>query len=155
MASRGTQDLINDAFARLSHRHPRELTDARNFGVRMAAKVANGAGSWKFIISYLVFSALSYTVGHQVGVFHFDPYPYQFYTFLVSVLAILLAQTILLFQNQQADIENKIAHNAYDQIAEIDKVQQVQIDILNAIKSLAEDIQTMQGQFEAYVEQPE
>jgi uncharacterized membrane protein len=99
MTSRGTQDLINEAIARLSHRHPRELTDTRNFGVRMAAKVANGAGSWKFIISYLVFSAL-YTVGHQAGVFHFDPYPYQFYTFLVSVLAILLAQTILLFQNQ-------------------------------------------------------
>jgi uncharacterized membrane protein len=88
-------------------------------------------------------------------VFHFDPYPYQFYTFLVSVFAILLAQTILLFQNQQADIENKIAHNAYDQVAEIDKVQQVQIDILNAIKGLAEEIQLMQGQFEAHVEQPE
>jgi uncharacterized membrane protein len=133
-------ELVEQVF----HTHPREITDGqgRSFGTRAAGWVAAGAGSWAFIIAYLVFTAV-YTLGHKAGILHFDPYPFQFYTFLVSVLAILLAQIILLFQNQQANIETRIAHNAYHQVAQINSVQATQLEILEQLQLMVTEIHAL------------
>ena len=133
-------ELVEQAF----HTHPREITHvrARSLGTRAAGWVAAGAGSWAFIIGYLIFTAV-YALGHKFGILHFDPYSFQFYTFLVSVLAILLAQIILLFQNQQANIETRIAHNAYHQVAQINSVQATQLKILEQLKLMVTEIHAL------------
>lgn len=145
-----------ESIEHIFHQHPREITGSRqlSFGTRAAGWVATGAGSWAFIIGYLVFTA-AYTVGHKTGVFHFDPYPFQFYTFLVSVLAILLAQIILLFQNQQANIETRIAHNAYDQIAQIKSVQTTQLTILEQLQTMVGEMHALESEFDEHVDQVE
>jgi len=132
------------------HTHPKGITDAGawDVGTRAAGWVAAGAGSWTFIILYLVFTA-AYAVGHKTGILHFDPYPFQFYTFLVSVLAILLAQIILLFQNQQTRIETQIAHNAYHQVTEINTIQITQLEILEQLKLMTAEVQELQAQMNA------
>jgi uncharacterized membrane protein len=135
-------ELVEQAF----HAHPREITHGRalSFGSRAAGWVAAGAGSWAFIIAYLVFTTV-YTVGHKAGILHFDPCPFQFYTFLVSVLAILLTQIILLFQNQQANIETRIAHNAYHQVAQIDRVQATQLKILEQLQMMVTEMHALES----------
>ena len=137
-------ELVEQVF----HTHPREITHGRalSFGSRTAGWVAAGAGSWGFIIAYLVFTAV-YTLGHKAGTLHFDPYPFQFYTCLVSVLAILLAQIILLFQNQQANIETRIAHNAYHQVAQINSVQATQLKILEQLRLMVTEMHALETKF--------
>lgn len=61
----------------------------------------------------------------------------------MSVLAILLAQIILLFQNQQANIETRIAHNAYHQVAQINSVQATQLKILEQLKLMVTEIHAL------------
>lgn len=138
---------------RFPHRHPMDLDhmSAHTLGTRAAGWVATGAGSWAFIIAYLIFTA-AYTLGHRIGVFHFDPYPYQFYTFLVSVLAILLAQIILLFQNRQAELETKIAHNAYNQVSEIDSMQKTQLRILEQLQKMTTEMHALRGAIDEHVD---
>jgi uncharacterized membrane protein len=141
---RSTVDAPKESVARTEkarHVHPDALVRARtqSVGSRAAGWVASAAGSWSFIIAYILFT-LVYTLGNKAGIFHFDPYPFQFYTFLVSVLAILLAQIILLFQNQQADIETRIAHNAYHQVAEINEIQKTQLEILEKLQTMTTEM---------------
>jgi uncharacterized membrane protein len=62
----------------------------------------------------------------------------QYYTFAVSVLAIFLAQVILLFQNRQSDLESVLAHNAYEQTGEIFTMQQQQVEMLETIHTLVQ-----------------
>lgn len=119
------------------HRHPRELTAQHTltFGERWAGRVARTSGNWKTILPYLGITVLYLVINHWV--FSFDQ-TLQYYTFAVSVLAIFLAQVILLFQNRQSDLESVLAHNAYEQTGEIFNMQQQQVEILGTIHSLVQ-----------------
>lgn len=119
------------------HRHPREVTadHTLSVGERWAGYVARTSGNWKTILPYLGITVIYLVVNHWV--YAFDQ-TLQYYTFAVSVLAIFLAQVILLFQNRQSDIESALAHNAYEQTGEIFTMQQQQVEILETIHTLVQ-----------------
>jgi uncharacterized membrane protein len=119
------------------HRHPSELTAGHTltFGERWAGRVARTSGNWKTILPYLGITGVYLIVNHWV--YAFDQ-TLQYYTFAVSVLAIFLAQVILLFQNRQSDLESVLAHNAYEQTGEIFTMQQQQVEMLETIHTLVQ-----------------
>ena len=124
------------------HRHPREMHEKRmqeaNFGQRAADAVSNFAGSWRFIGIYISLTALWCGANVLVYIRHWDPYPYIFYTFSVSVLAILMSSLILLAGNRQDEVDRAHAANAYHHVDEVNAKQDAQLQILNRQLELIE-----------------
>ncbi len=84
-----------------------ELEARATLGERVADSVARVAGSWAFIIGFflvlgtwvvlntwMVFSSL---LGHPAP----DPYPFQFFNLLLSIIAALQGPVIMMSQNRQ------------------------------------------------------
>lgn len=126
------------------------------FGQKVADKVASFGGSWKFIISFLIFIII--WIG--INVFwltnkSFDPYPFILLNLLLSCLAALQAPVIMMSQNRQEDkdrerarkdyminlkseleirtLHEKIDHLIIHQQQELMEIQDVQIEMLNDI----------------------
>ena len=76
----------------------RELT----FGERLADKVAEFGGSWRFIISFAVVLAVWIAINSLVLLWWpFDPYPFILLNLVLSALAALQAPIIMMSQNRQ------------------------------------------------------
>jgi len=80
---------------------------AKTFGQRASDKLTNWAGSWAFILSFLIVIAIwmfingYYLVDYkQTGAF--DPFPFILLNLALSMLAALQAPVILMSQNRQA-----------------------------------------------------
>ena len=129
------EKVVRTELRQMLHRHPQELEKQHTltFGERWAGRVARASGNWKTILPYLGITVVYLIINHWV--YAFDQ-TLQYYTFAVSVLAIFLAQVILLFQNRQSDLESALAHNAYQQTAEIFTMQQQQVEMLELIHGL-------------------
>lgn len=125
-------DMVNETAAEAVeclHRSPNEMhQDDRTFGQRAADACSAFCGSWMFIFLYIAFTVV-WCVGN-IFTWSFDPYPYQFYTFSVSVLAILMSALLLLAGNRQAEIDRAHAENAYRHVDEVNAKQDQQLLIL-------------------------
>ncbi len=84
-----------------------EALRARSFGERVGDTIARHAGRMWFITSHMVW--FTFWIGANLGLLKvrpFDPYPFPFLTFVVSLEAIFLSLFILMSQNRtqrQAD----------------------------------------------------
>src|SRR5262249_37636012 len=103
---------------------------ALSFGQRAADTVSSFAGSWRFIGIYVGLTVLWCGLNVITIVQHWDPYPYIFYTFSVSVLAILMSSLILLAGNRQSEVDRAHAENAYHHVDEVNAKQDQQLQIL-------------------------
>jgi len=96
-------------------RDPNVIFDEhRNFGERLADRVAAIGGSWRFIIGFGIFLfawALVNTL--LLGVRAFDPFPFIFLNLMLSMLAAVQAPVIMMSQNRQAAIDRKAAEHDY------------------------------------------
>ncbi len=72
------------------------------FGEKAADKLSSWAGSWSFIILFLVFIGLWMFVNVMVYVQEWDPYPFILLNLVLSCLAALQAPVILMSQNRQS-----------------------------------------------------
>ena len=78
----------------------------RTFGQRAADSVTKVAGSWAFIISFLIFIALwvyvniRFLIQYNLGT-PWDPYPFILLNLCLSCLAAIQAPVILMSQNRQ------------------------------------------------------
>jgi uncharacterized membrane protein len=86
----------------------RDATDCRSIGERMGDAIARYAGRLWFISAHAIWFGgwIFLNAGLVRGIPAFDPYPYQFLTFVVSLEAIFLSLFILMSQNRgnkQAD----------------------------------------------------
>jgi uncharacterized membrane protein len=85
--------------------------DALGFGQRLADKVANGMGSWGFIIIQSVF-VLAWMAINVIGfINHWDPYPYILLNLVFSTQAAYAAPIIMMAQNRQGE-RDRIQANA-------------------------------------------
>jgi uncharacterized membrane protein len=72
------------------------------FGERMADGLANSAGSWRFIIIFLVILAAWIAVNTVVLISRpFDPYPFILLNLVLSCIAAIQAPVIMMSQNRQ------------------------------------------------------
>lgn len=82
--------------------HQRHL-ESRSFGERIADSVANGMGSWTFIIIQTVLVAIWMMLNLIAFINHWDPYPFILLNLLFSTQAAYAAPIIMMAQNRQND----------------------------------------------------
>jgi len=73
------------------------------FGQKVADKVANGMGSWGFIIIQSVFVAVWIGLNFVGWFYHWDVYPFILLNLLFSTQAAYAAPIIMMAQNRQSD----------------------------------------------------
>lgn len=90
-----------------------EYEDNLTFGNRLADIVSDFAGSWTFIIIFLIICLAWMMLNSYVLFFHFDPYPYILLNLALSTLAALQAPIILMSQNRKSDRDRLQAEYDY------------------------------------------
>lgn len=82
-----------------------EYVEYRTFGQRAADSVAKVAGSWSFIIIFLLCLLMWAFLNTEIlgpRQEAFDPYPYVFLNLVLSMLAAVQAPIIMMSQNRQS-----------------------------------------------------
>jgi uncharacterized membrane protein len=116
------------------------------FGQKLADKVANGMGSWRFIIIQTLIVAVWMVLNVVAFLQHWDPYPYILLNLLFSTQAAYAAPIIMMAQNRQserdraqADADYKTNCEAKKEIEELlEKLNSIEIDKLDKILALLE-----------------
>ncbi len=85
----------NGVFAKLSG-------EKRSLGERAADNLATWAGSWTFIVSFLIFLSIWMIINIYAWAGEWDPYPFILLNLVLSCIAALQAPVILMSQNRQA-----------------------------------------------------
>jgi len=128
----------------------------QSLSARLADKVASFGGSWKFIISFLLFMLIWISVNIYLATKPFDPYPFILLNLLLSTIAALQAPVILMSQNRKEEKDRKRAINDYlvnlkaeieirnlhhkldllitEQMKTMFEIQKVQVDLMEEIK---------------------
>jgi uncharacterized membrane protein len=91
-----------------------EHTDSLTFGQRLADKVANGMGSWKFIIWQSTIVVLWMSLNVAGFVYHWDVYPFILLNLLFSTQAAYAAPIIMMSQNRQGERDRAQARADYE-----------------------------------------
>lgn len=107
-------------FPKFRHEHApiRNVNDIANerlsFGQKVADWVANGMGSWNFIIGQSVL-LLCWIILNSVGwwLWKWDAYPFIAMNLLLSCQAAYAAPVIMMSQNRQAEKDRLTAQNDY------------------------------------------
>jgi len=109
----------------------RPIFGSRTIGQRASDGLTKAAGSWAFIISFLIFIALWMFVNIRLLIQYnlgnpWDPYPFILLNLVLSCLAAIQAPIILMSQNRQtqrdrikAESDYKINKKAEKEIQEI------------------------------------
>jgi uncharacterized membrane protein len=132
--------------------------EKRTFGQRVADRVADFGGSWTFILSFL-FCLLAWIFVNVYFLLNkgFDPYPFILLNLILSCIAALQAPIIMMSQNRQEEkdrerakkdfqinlkaeqeiriLQKKLDHILEHQHQEMIKIQELQIKLLEDIKS--------------------
>lgn len=123
--------------------------DSLNFGQRLADSVANGMGSWRFIIIQTIIVVL-WMAANIVGfIYHWDAYPYILLNLVFSTQAAYAAPIIMMAQNRQSERDRIQANEDYKTNVEakqeieelLSKLNSIEIDKLDKIISLLEKME--------------
>ena len=87
--------------------------DTLKFGQRLADNVANGMGSWRFIIIQTIIVGIWMIVNVIGFIQHWDPYPYILLNLLFSTQAAYAAPIIMMAQNRQSERDRTQAMSDY------------------------------------------
>jgi uncharacterized membrane protein len=142
----------------LSQNIEEDIGQKLTLGQRLADRIADFGGSWRFII--LFFAFLSLWMGANAWLLRtnaFDPYPFILLNLILSSLAALQAPIIMMSQNRQeqkdrirsehdykidlkAELEIKLLHEKLDHLMinqnkKLFEIQQIQADFLEDILS--------------------
>jgi uncharacterized membrane protein len=91
-----------------------EFDQKLTLGQRLSDKLADYAGSWVFILTFLGIIVLWIVVNSVLLIFrHFDPYPFILLNLLLSCLAAIQAPVILMSQNRQEARDRLRAEHDY------------------------------------------
>lgn len=134
-----------EKFTHLFNWHSKDK-DERTFGDKVADFVAQGMGSWTFIIIQTVIVAIWVTLNFLAYSLQWDPYPFILLNLLFSTQAAYAAPIIMMAQNRQSDRDRIQAHADYEtnirakeEIEEIQaKLAHIEIEKLDKIIALLE-----------------
>ena len=122
-----------------------------SFGQKIADKVANGMGSWSFIITQ-TFVVLLWMGINVIGfIFHWDPYPFILLNLLFSTQAAYAAPIIMMAQNRQNERDRFQAKEdfttnveAKNEIEELQKaIARIENQKLNQVSADLEEIKKL------------
>jgi uncharacterized membrane protein len=128
------------------HQHHKETA---TFGQRLADSVANGMGSWRFIIWQTIIVAVWMILNVIAIIGHWDPYPYILLNLVFSTQAAYAAPIIMMAQNRQsdrdraqADADFKTNCEAKVEIEELQKrLAAIEVDKLDKILAMLEKME--------------
>jgi uncharacterized membrane protein len=125
------------------------------FGQRLSDRLAEVAGSWRFVVGFGVFLGAWVLLNTVAFVRHWDNYPYILLNLILSMLAAIQAPVIMMSQNRmeahdriraqhdyevnlKAELEIQELHQEMDQLRErqwneLLAIQKQQIDLLLAL----------------------
>jgi uncharacterized membrane protein len=118
------------------------------FAQRLADNVANGMGSWTFIIGQSIFVVLWMSLNVVGWFYHWDVYPYILLNLVFSTQAAYAAPIIMMAQNRQGERDRIQANEDFqtnrDAKREIEELQlrlnAIEIDKLDKILALLEKL---------------
>jgi len=84
-----------------------------SFGQKSADLLAKYAGSWTFIISFIIFLGFWIAVNIYAWINTWDPYPFILLNLVLSCIAALQAPVILMSQNRQTQKDRMKAEYDY------------------------------------------
>ena len=109
----------------------------KTVGQRAADALAKWAGSWTFIISFLVFLILWMAVNVYAWINTWDPYPFILLNLVLSCVAALQAPVILMSQNRQAQKDRAKAGYDYSVNRKSEKeISEIQVQLTRIEKKL-------------------
>jgi len=123
-------------------------SEARTFGSRIADAVANGMGSWRFIIIQTVLVILWMGLNLVGLIYHWDAYPFILLNLVFSTQAAYAAPIIMMSQNRQNERDRMHAQVDYQtnvaakkEIEELTKIlNKLEVDKLDKIISMLEEM---------------
>lgn len=101
------------ASSRVSLDTAKETRKSYTFGQRAADKIAQFAGSWAFIFSFVGVLLLWMVVNILLASNAFDPYPFILLNLVLSCVAAIQAPLIMMSQNRQEEKDRRRAENDY------------------------------------------
>ena len=125
--------------------------ESREFGQKLADSVANGMGSWKFIIWQTIIVAAWMILNVVLIATHrWDPYPYILLNLVFSTQAAYAAPIIMMAQNRQsdrdraqADADYKTNCEAKEEIEELqERLNAIEIDKLDRILAMLHEMKS-------------
>ena len=112
-------------------KHKESLTP----GQRIADSVANGMGSWGFIIGQSIFVVIWMTMNVIGFIRHWDPYPFILLNLIFSTQAAYAAPIIMMAQNRQSQRDRVQAQADFDtNLKEKKEIEALQVQ-LNKIET--------------------
>ena len=125
-----------------------EHNDTLSFGNRLADNVAQGMGSWSFIIIQTLLVALWMALNVVGWCFHWDVYPFILLNLVFSTQAAYAAPIIMMSQNRQSERDRMQAQADYqtniDAKIEIEalaiQLNKLEIDKLDKIIVMLEEM---------------
>lgn len=129
--------------------HLKKLT----FANRLADAVANGMGSWRFIIIQTILVAI-WMLLNLIGLMnHWDPYPFILLNLLFSTQAAYAAPIIMMSQNRQNDRDRANAEADYQTNIEAKQeiealakqLNKLEVDKLDKLIAMVEDMRKEKG----------
>lgn len=105
------------------------------FGQRAADRLTKIAGSWGFIIFFILFILTWMTLNLTAWINSWDLYPFILLNLVLSCLAALQAPVILMSQNRQSQIDRRKAEYDYRVNVKAEKEIEVMQKQLDRIES--------------------
>lgn len=169
LAEKGELSELEQAVVNSLQTHETLATDVDSdyeehwtLGERLADKIADFGGSWAFLICFSLFIAIWIAMNSLVLYWRpIDPFPFILLNLLLSCLAAVQAPIIMMSQNRQeakdrlrarndyqinlkAELEIRHLHEKMDHLLShqwerMIEIQEVQIDLLNELRSRAKN----------------
>lgn len=123
-------------------------TTSLSMGDRLSDAVANGMGSWAFIIWQTIIVIIWMALNAVGFIYHWDPYPFILLNLIFSTQAAYAAPIIMMAQNRQSQRDRIQADNDYQTNLEAKKeIEALQIQLtyietekLDTIISMLKDL---------------
>ncbi|MEI7498563.1 MAG: DUF1003 domain-containing protein [Candidatus Falkowbacteria bacterium] len=116
-------------------------TESQTIGQRIADKVANGMGSWVFIITQTAFVLLWMGLNVIGYLQHWDPYPFILLNLLFSTQAAYAAPIIMMAQNRQNERDRfHAAEDFKTNVKAKEEIEQIQIALGRLEKEKLDEI---------------
>lgn len=117
------------------------------FGQLAADKLAKGAGSWFFVITFMVLLIIWIIINSVLALNAFDPFPFILLNLILSCLASIQAPLIMMSQNRQEEKDRQRALSDYkinlktefiikELYQDLKSVKQTQEELLVAVKAI-------------------
>ena len=112
-----------------------QMSEPLTLGERVADSAAGVVGSWRFIIIQTILVAI--WIGFnawELGLGHFDPFPFVLLNLMFSVQAAYTGPILLLASNRQATKDRAMALRDDEELGVIFRLQHEQMEILSLLR---------------------